>query len=74
MVYIFRSKAGTFTIEYDEIEKEAYCLCIGGMCLAVYETAERAAHDVCMKKTGWVEWDADEDAEGPRDISEWETE
>ncbi len=72
-MYIFRSKTGTFTIDVDSTTCEGYELCIGGMWLATFETAEKAAEAVCIRCTGWHDWDRREEREAPRDLNEWET-
>ncbi len=71
-MYIFRSKAGTFTIEVDPMTSDFYDLCIGGMWLGAYETAEKAAMDVYMRCTGWHDWDRRKEAECPCELTEWE--
>lgn len=71
-MYVYRSRAGTFTIGVDATDPECYELCIGGMWLASYETAEKAAAAVCLRCTGWHDWDRLKDPEAPRDLSDWE--
>ena len=43
MAYILRTPAGTFTIEPDEADWEMFKLCIGGLWLASFQTAEEAS-------------------------------
>jgi hypothetical protein len=71
-MYIFRSKAGTFTIGSDPTVSGCYELCIGGMWLGTYETPDRAAQDVLMRCTGWHDWDNRKDTDCPGEIGEWE--
>jgi len=71
-MYIFRSSRGTFTIGPDCTTPDCYELCIGGMWLGTFETAEKAAEAVCLRCTGWYDWDRREATEPPRDLSEWE--
>jgi hypothetical protein len=71
-MHIFRSRAGTFTIATDPTVPDCYELCIGGMWLGTYETAEKAAQDVFMRCTGWHDWDRKKEGECPCDLTEWE--
>ena len=43
MAYILKTPAGTFTIEPDEADWKMFKLCIGGLWLASFQTAEEAA-------------------------------
>ncbi len=72
-MYIFRSKTGTFTIGPDPMNSDLFELCIGGMWLASYETTEKAAEAVCLRCTGWYDWDRRDGEEAPSCLSEWET-
>ncbi len=71
-MYIYKSKAGTFTIGPDPQESSFFELCIGGFWLGTYETAEKAALDVHQKCTGWPDWDRRKEQDCPRDLSDWE--
>ncbi len=71
-MYIFRSKTGTFTIGPDPMNSDLFELCIGGMWLASYETTEKAAEAVCLRCTGWYDWDRHEKSAAPANLSEWE--
>jgi hypothetical protein len=72
MYYIYRTKVGTFSIEPDDMDAKTFKLCIGGLWLAYYETAEDAAQSVYLRETGWYEWDCIKDSDAPCDLSEWE--
>jgi hypothetical protein len=72
MAYVYRSKAGTFTIRVDESNPGTVELCLGGMWLCNYESVDKAAAAVCRKETGWPDWDRREDPEGPQDLKDWE--
>ena len=73
MVYIFKSKTGTFSIEPDEQCADMVKLCVGGLWLATFETAEEAARCVGCRETGWYDWDKLGTSEAaPADLSEWE--
>jgi hypothetical protein len=72
MYYSYKSKIGTFSIEYDGTDMDEYRLCIGGMGLGSYDTPESAAAAVSMKQSGWIEWDRCEDENVPHDLEEWE--
>jgi hypothetical protein len=70
-MYVFRSRTGTFTIGVDITIPSGYELCIGGMWLGTYETAEKAAEAVCIRCTGWLDWDRSGE-EAPGGLREWE--
>jgi hypothetical protein len=72
MIYIYRSEAGTFTIEPDGQAANMFMLSIGGMWLGTYETPEAAASDVFRRCTGWLDWDCPAGPDAPRDLSCWE--
>lgn len=71
-MYIFRSRTGTFTIGIDATVPKGYELCIGGMWIGTYETAEKAAEAVCLRCTGWLDWDRGCGEEAPDGLEEWE--
>jgi hypothetical protein len=71
-MYIFRSRAGTFTIGIDPTVSDCYELCIGGMWLGTYGSAEEAALSVLKRCTGWHDWDRRKGTECPGDLTEWE--
>ena len=71
MAYILRTPAGTFTIEPDEADWDIVKLCIGGMWLASFKTAEEAACAVTTRATGWPDWDLAK-AECPACLADWE--
>lgn len=72
MAFIYRSKAGTFTIRTDEANPGTVELCLGGMWLCSCASADEAAAAVCRRETGWPDWDGRNDPEGPRDLKDWE--
>ncbi|MFB3925033.1 MAG: hypothetical protein ACE14T_03185 [Syntrophales bacterium] len=72
MVYIYRTEVGTFTIEPDAECPGKFMLCIGGMWLDSYETAEDARAALCRQCTGWHDWDRLACPESPPDLKEWE--
>jgi hypothetical protein len=72
MIYILRSPAGTFTIEPDEQTADMVKLCIGGMWLASFQTAEEAANVVMIRETGWMDWDRAKTGDCPACLEEWE--
>ncbi|MBN2515613.1 MAG: hypothetical protein JXC33_06205 [Deltaproteobacteria bacterium] len=72
MIYIYRTRIGTFSIEPDDIEVDMFKLCIGGLWLGSYETEEDAARSVYLRESGWHDWDCSEDSDAPCDLSEWE--
>jgi hypothetical protein len=72
MAYILKTPAGTFTIEPDEADWEMVKLCIGGMWLASFKTAEDAACAVTKRETGWTEWDRTKEGACPTCLAEWE--
>ena len=72
MAYVYRSKAGTFTIRADEANPGSFELCLGGMWLCNYDSADEAAAAVCRGETGWPDWDGQKDSEGPQDLKGWE--
>ena len=72
MTYILRTPAGTFTIEPDEADWEMFKLCIGGMWLASFQTAEEAATAVKIRETGWLDWDRAKTEDCPTCLAEWE--
>ena len=57
MTFILRTPAGTFTIEPDEAAMDMVKLCIGGIWLASFRTAEEASNSVTKRETGWPDWD-----------------
>ncbi len=73
MIYIFRTKSGTFSIEPDEQCAGMVKLCIGGIWLATFEKAEEAASCVRSRETGWHDWDKLGLSETPpEDLADWE--
>lgn len=74
MVYIFRSRSGTFTILPDEQAPGMYQLCIGGMWLGSYDSPEQAAESLPCKSTGWPEWDRSTGPECPQSLEDWDKE
>jgi hypothetical protein len=72
MAYILKTPAGTFTIEPDEADWELFKLCIGGLWLASFQTAEEAACAVTKRDTGWPDWDRTHTGECPTGLAEWE--
>ena len=72
MIYILRSTCGTFTIEPDEQASNTVKLCIGGMWLASFQTAEEAADAVRVRETGWLDWDRVKSGDCPTCLAEWE--
>ncbi len=71
-MYVFRSKAGTFTIAADPTVSGHYELCIGGMWLGTFESAQLAAENVYRRCTGWHDWDRRGEPECPSGLDEWE--
>ena len=71
MAYIYRSKVGTFSIRADEASPGTFELCVGGIWLNNYETADSAAGAVYKRETGWYEWDCREDPKSPCNLNEW---
>ncbi|MEN6466771.1 MAG: hypothetical protein ABFD62_16465 [Syntrophaceae bacterium] len=74
MIYIFRSCAGTFTILPDDQNPGMYQLCLGGMWLGSYETAEKAAESIPCKQTGWLDWDSRGSQDCPQSLQDWDKE
>jgi hypothetical protein len=72
MAYIYRSRVGSFSIRPDEANPGTVELCLGGMWLCNYESAEDAAAAVCRRETGWHEWDCLDDPHKPNNLSDWE--
>ncbi len=72
MTYILRTGAGTFTIEPDEADWDIVKLCIGGLKLASFETAEGAAGAVTKRETGWADWDRANEGACPSCLADWE--
>jgi hypothetical protein len=72
MTYLWRSPAGTFTIEPDETASDTVKLCVGGLWLASFGTAEEAAGAVIARQTGWPDWDCSCAGECPACLAEWE--
>jgi hypothetical protein len=72
MAYLYRSKVGSFSIRADEANPGTVELCLGGMWLSSYQTADDAAAAVCRRETGWHEWDRLADPHKPIDLSDWE--
>jgi hypothetical protein len=72
MIYVWRSPAGTFTIEPDETTSDYTKLCVGGFWLASFETAEEAAAAVIARRTGWLDWDRSRTGECPACLADWE--
>jgi hypothetical protein len=54
------------------MDVDMFKLCVGGLWLGSYETAEEAAQAVYLRETGWSEWDCLKDSDAPCDLSEWE--
>ena len=74
MMYIFRTKSGTFTISPDEQCGGMFQLCIGGMWLGTYETPEQAAESLVQRKTGWFDWDRLPEPERECGLADWDSE
>jgi hypothetical protein len=72
MAFILRTPAGTFTIEPDEEAMDTVKLCIGGMWLASFRTAEEASCAVKNRETGWHDWDRSNAGECPACLADWE--
>ncbi len=72
MIFILRTPAGTFTIGPDETTSDMVKLCIGGMWLASFKTAEEASAAVTKRETGWPDWDRLRTGECPTSLSDWE--
>ncbi len=72
MAFILRTPAGTFTIEPDEQDFECVKLCIGGMWLASFRTAEEASSAVTKRETGWPDWDRLHTGTCPSCLADWE--
>ena len=72
MAYILRTPAGTFTIEPDEADWKMFKLCIGGLWLASFQTAEEASSAVAKRQTGWSDWDRLTEGECPACLADWE--
>jgi hypothetical protein len=72
MTFILRTTAGTFTIVSDEAALDTVNLCIGGMWLASFRTAEEASSAVIKRETGWSDWDRSHDGECPACLADWE--
>jgi hypothetical protein len=47
-------------------------LCIGGMWLASFKTADEAACAVTKRETGWPDWDRSKDGKCPACLADWE--
>jgi hypothetical protein len=72
MAYLFKSKVGTFAIRSDKEDPDKFELCIGGIWLNTYESAEHAAMDVHAHRSGWYEWDRLQEEAGPGPLCDWE--
>lgn len=72
MVYMLKTLAGTFTIQPDEQISNMVKLCIGGLWLASFRTAEDAANAVTMRETGWPEWDQSNACKCTLCLADWE--
>ena len=72
MTFILRTPAGTFTIQRDEAAQDRVMLCIGGMWLSSFRTAEEAANTVTKRETGWPDWDQSHACECPACLADWE--
>jgi hypothetical protein len=72
MAFILRTPAGTFTIEHDDAALDLVKLCIGGMWLASFRTAEEASNAVKNRETGWPDWDRSNAGECPGCLADWE--
>jgi hypothetical protein len=72
VAYILKTPAGTFTIEPDEADWKMFKLCIGGLWLASFQTAEEAACALTKRETGWPDWDRTHTGECPTCLAEWE--
>ena len=72
MTFILRTPAGTFTIEPDEAALDRVKLCVGGMWLASFRTAEEASSTVTKRETGWPDWDRAHAGACPTCLADWE--
>jgi hypothetical protein len=72
MAYVLRTQSGTFTIETDECASDMFKLCIGGLWLASFETAEEAVDAVIKRETGWPDWDRTHTGNCPTCLADWE--
>ncbi len=72
MLFILRTPAGTFTIQPDETTSDMVKLCIGGMWLASFPTAEEASNAVTKRETGWLDWDRLTEGGCPACLADWE--
>jgi hypothetical protein len=72
MAFILRTPAGTFTIEPDEAAMDMVKLCIGGLWLASFRTAEEASNAVTKCETGWPDWDRSHTVACPACLADWE--
>jgi hypothetical protein len=72
MSYLLRTPAGTFTIQPDEAAQDMVMLCIGGMWLASFRTAEEASTAVTKRETGWPDWDRSHAGDCPTCIADWD--
>jgi hypothetical protein len=72
MTFILRTPAGTFTIEPDEAALDMVKLCVGGMLLASFRTAEEASCAVINRETGWPDWDRTHTGACPACLADWE--
>jgi hypothetical protein len=72
MTFILRTPAGTFTIEPDEAALDRVKLCVGGMLLASFRTAEEASCAVINRETGWPDWDRTHTGACPACLADWE--
>ena len=71
MTFILRTPAGTFTIEPDEAALDMVKLCVGGMWLASFRTAEEASCAVINRETGWPDWDRTHTGTCPTCLADW---
>jgi hypothetical protein len=71
MTFILRTPAGTFTIEPDEAALDMVKLCVGGMWLASFRTAEEASCAVINRETGWPDWDRTHTGACPTCLADW---
>jgi hypothetical protein len=72
MTFILRTPAGTFTIEPDETALDMVKLCIGGLWLASFRTADEASDTVTKRETGWLDWDRSHSSACPACLADWE--
>ncbi len=68
-MYNFKTLIGLFTIK--SYANGGYILFLNDNAMGSYDSAEAAAENVAMCKTGIYEWDKQGSVEEPKSLSDW---